>query len=180
MRHSFTASQWIAHPIETVFAFFANPRNLLLLTPPWNEPRIEGALFVPANPPSTMDASSETEMAAGAGSLITISFRPFRLSPVRLQWEAKITEFVWNEYFCDEQVRGPFAYWKHCHRVQTESRDGVAGTRITDEVVYEMKMGALGNVAHRLFFAAQIRKLFAYRQAQIEKLLRAELAPPRS
>ena len=166
MRHSFTASQWIPRAVEQVFAFFANPQNLILLMPQWNKARIEQAEIVPA----TQDAPRDRAVAAGAGSFITISFRPFPLSPIRRQWKAVISEFTWNDYFCDEQLCGPFAYWKHCHRLQAESRDGVPGTVVTDTVVYEMKMGRLGELAHAMFTARQIKALFAYRHAQVERI----------
>jgi ligand-binding SRPBCC domain-containing protein len=165
MGHSFTATQWIPRPVEEVFAFFANPQNLILLMPQWNKARIEQAEIVPAQV-----ASRDRRVAAGAGSFVTISFRPFPLSPIRWQWKAEISEFAWNDHFCDEQLRGPFAYWKHCHRLQAESRDGMAGTVVTDTVVYEMKMGRLGELAHALFTAPQIKALFAYRHAQVERI----------
>src|SRR5271165_5973306 len=164
MRQTFATSQWILCPVEVVFAFFANPQNLIPLMPRWRKARVEEARIVA--PPG-----ADTCIAAGAGSIVTISFRPLPLSPIRLRWEAKISEFEHNDHFCDEQMRGPFAYWKHCHRLRPESRDGVEGTRVTDEVVYGMKMGRAGELAHRLFFTRQVERLFAYRQAQVEKIL---------
>jgi len=174
MRQNFIASQWIPRPVEEVFAFFADPKNLLLLMPEWNKARIEQAEIVPA----TEDVSHDGTFAAGTGSFVTISFRPFPLAPFRWQWRAVISEFAWNEYFCDEQLRGPFAYWKHCHRLQAESRNSVPGTVVTDVVVYEMKMGRLGELAHTLFAARQIKALFAYRRAQVERILGGKAARP--
>jgi ligand-binding SRPBCC domain-containing protein len=167
MRHTFTASQWIPRPAELVFAFFANPRNLILLMPSWHKARIDQMQIVP--PPVSGDANGSGN-AAGAGSMMTISFRPFPLSPVRLRWEARISEFAWCDHFCDEQVSGPFAYWKHCHRLQEDARGGVTGTGITDEIVYEMKMASAGELAHSLFFSNRIRRLFDYRHSQLEKI----------
>ena len=169
MRHTFTTSQWVPCPVELVFAFFANPQNLIPLMPRWHKARVEESRIVP--PSDVPGADDVDSIAAGAGSVVTISFRPLPLSPIRLRWEAKISEFEHNDHFCDEQMRGPFAYWKHCHRLHRESRDGLEGTRITDEVVYEMKMGRAGELAHGLFFARQVERLFAYRQAQVEKIL---------
>src|SRR5271154_5034 len=167
MRHNSTASQWTPRSIDQVFAFFASPQNLILLMQRWNKARIEQAEIVPAS----QDALRDRGIAAGAGSLVTISFRPFLLSPIRWRWKAVISEFVGNDHFCDEQLNGPFAYWKHCHRLQAESRDGVPGTLVTDVVIYEMKMGSLGKWAHTLFTARQIEALFIYRHAQVEKIL---------
>ncbi len=172
MRHSFTTNQWVPYSVELVFAFFANPQNLIPLMPRWNKARVEEAQIIapPLRPVATEASLRFRSIAAGAGSLITISFRPFPLSPVRLPWEAHITEFAWNDHFCDEQMRGPFAYWLHCHRVCEESREGVVGTLVTDEVRYEMKMGRAGELAHRVFVAGQLRRLFDYRHAQAEKI----------
>lgn len=103
--------------------------------------------------------------------MITISFKPFRFSPIRMPWEATISEFVWNDHFCDEQVRGPFGYWKHCHRFRAEARNNTRGTLITDDIVYEMKMGPIGALAHWAFVGGQMKRVFAYRQTQAERFL---------
>jgi ligand-binding SRPBCC domain-containing protein len=169
MLHTFTTSQWIPCPVGLVFGFFANPQNLIQLMPRWNSARVEESRIVA--PPGFSVAGNADGIAAGAGSIVTISFKPLPLLPIRLRWEARISEFARNDHFCDEQTSGPFAYWKHCHRFRQESSDGVTGTRITDEVVYEMKMGDAVELAHRIFFAGQIGRLFAYRQAQLEKIL---------
>ncbi len=102
---------------------------------------------------------------------MTISFRPIPFCPVRMQWEARITAFAWDDHFCDEQLSGPFAYWRHCHRVEAVTREGVEGTNVTDDVTYAMKFGVLGDVANTLGGALQMRSLFRFRQRQLLKLL---------
>ncbi len=111
--------------------------------------------------------------AAGIGTRLTFSFRPFRFSPVRVQWEAEVTEFSWNTQFCDRQVRGPFAYWHHCHRVRAVIREEVAVAVLTDHVEYALPMGALGTLAHRLFLRRRIDQAFAYRYSQLASILGA-------
>ena len=32
----------------------------------------------------------------------------------------------WNDHFCDLQLRGPFAFWRHCHSFLAESRPNSA------------------------------------------------------
>jgi ligand-binding SRPBCC domain-containing protein len=110
-------------------------------------------------------------VAAGAGTHLTLSFRPFPLSPIRATWEAEITEFAWNDHFCDRQLRGPFAYWNHCHRVAAASRNGIAGTAIVDHIDYELPFGAIGALANRLILRRQLASTFAYRQQQLARLL---------
>ncbi|MFT4115041.1 MAG: cyclase, partial [Silvibacterium sp.] len=114
MEHRFEATQWLPYSLPFVFAFLADPHNLPALMPAWQKTRIEEAFIVPPPPaPSgSFTGSRKRPLSAGAGSKITISFRPLPFSPVRLPWEATIAEFVWNDHFCDVQERGPFASWR--------------------------------------------------------------------
>ena len=114
--------------------------------------------------------------AAGEGSEIAISFRPVPGLPLRVGWLAQITEFAWNSHFCDEQIRGPFASWKHRHSIVAESREdgsngSVNGTLITDEVEYRLPLGALGKIADTAFVKGQMDAMFAYRQQKLEEIL---------
>ncbi len=140
--------------------------------PAWQMARIEEAQIVP--PPAPAPGPLRPRVAAGKGSLITISFRPIPFSPVRLSWEALISDFAWNERFCDRQLHGPFGEWEHCHSAKDETREGIAGTLVTDDVHYAMTLGFAGEIAHTLFAERQVRSIFRHRQQQMEKLL-AEL-----
>jgi ligand-binding SRPBCC domain-containing protein len=107
---------------------------------------------------------------------MTISFRPFPLAPFRVPWDAEITEFAWNDHFCDVQHRGPFAYWRHCHHISAETRGGVAGTKVHDHVEYELPLGPLGELANALVMQRQFRAIFDYRQKRTAELLPMMLA----
>jgi ligand-binding SRPBCC domain-containing protein len=150
MRHTFQSEQWVPYPRDRVFAFFADPANLPPLMPAWQRARVEKA----------PDAAAE-------GSLITLSFRPVPFFPLRLEWDALITEFRWNDFFCDEQRRGPFKYFRHCHRIREES----SGTVVSDDVEYELPFGLLGDVANSVMMKRQIRSLFRHRQKMLAILL---------
>ena len=168
MRHHLTMQQWVPFPIEQVFSFFANPANLPPLMPAWQEARIDTAEIVA---PASSVSPPRVGVAAGEGTRMTISFRPAPLLPLRMQWDARIAAFAWDNHFCDEQLSGPFAYWLHCHRVHSEVRESVPGTLVTDDVTYAMKFGPLGDLANLLGGEAQMRSLFRYRQRQLPKLL---------
>ena len=171
MRHHFQAGQWVPFPIELVFAFFANPENLPRLMPGWQKARIEEASFA-APPPRPEGMERFAGIAAGRGTRMTISFRPFPFSPVRIPWDAEITEFTWNDHFCDIQLsRGPFAFWRHCHRLTPETRNGIPGTLLRDEVEYEMRLGILGELAGRMGADWQFRGIFAFRHKRTAELL---------
>lgn len=165
MRYYFQSKQWLPYSVEHVFAFFSDPANLPRLMPDWQRARIDKSTLVapldPAAPPT----------AAGAGSRITLSFRPIPFSPVRVSWDAEIDQFVRNDHFCDRQLRGPFAYWHHCHRVAAETRNGIAGTLLLDDLHYEMPLGPLGTIANWLGVSGQIRSTFAFRHMRTKELL---------
>ena len=171
MRHTYQTQQWLPCPVDLLFEFLINPQNLPPLMPRWQCARVEEAALVapPPGPPSRYKLRS---VAAGVGSSITISFRPFPLSPLRVPWEATITDFVWNEFFCDQQEpkRGPFAFWRHCHRVAAAVKDGVDGTTTTDHVEYELPLGKLGELGRGLM-ARQIRGIFIHRQRRLADIL---------
>ena len=167
--------QWVPYALEDVFDFFADPRNLPPLMPKWQAARIDRETIV-APPVFSRARQNAPGRAAGAGSRLLISFRPVPFSPVRMHWDARIAEFAWDDHFCDEQVTGPFGYWRHCHRVREESRGGVRGTSVTDAVAYAFPFGVLGDAAYGLGGALQVRALFRYRQRQLLKLLPAWVA----
>lgn len=182
MRYTYHSEQWLPYPVEVVFAFFSNPENLPRLMPPWQKARIEEASCQPPppRPPTPRTLRSLPSVVAGAGSRLTLSFRPFPYSPIRVSWEAEINDFVWNHSFSDVQLRGPFASWSHSHRVEPESRANEAGvslngTLLRDDLEYEMPLGKLGELAKR-FIAPQIRSTFAYRRTRTRDLIPLMLA----
>jgi ligand-binding SRPBCC domain-containing protein len=171
MRFSYHTQQLLPYPLERVFDFFANPENLPLLMPSWQKARIDSASILapppPPRPPSDAALNSKT---AGAGSKLSLSFRPLPLLPFRLSWDAEISEFRWDQHFCDRQLRGPFAYWRHCHNVRRVNQSGVDSTHVADDLEYEIPFGLAGSLAHRLFLRRQIEQVFAFRKAQLARI----------
>ena len=168
---------WIPFPLEQVFVFFANPQNLARIMPPKSDTRIEKLQLVPPTwlPPGRFDPG---QVLAGVGSEIITSFRTAPPLPFRGTWIARITEFEWNHHFCDVQVKGPFARWRHRHGLTAEERNGVIGTRVRDEVEYEIGYGLLGGAAQKLFVGPQMKSTFEHRQRVLENLLRESLSQP--
>ncbi len=173
MSHTFEAEQWLPFPLEGVFGFFANPENLPRLMPRWQRARIEEAQFR-APPPRPVGTPVLPGVVAGAGTRMTISFRAFPMSPIRVPWDAEITEFVWNDHFCDVQHRGPFRLWKHCHRLTAEAREVAGretpGTMLRDHVEFEPPMGVLGQLGMPVV-RMQLASMFQYRHRRTAELL---------
>ncbi len=171
MRHTLELEQWVPYPVEQVFDFFADPRNLPPLMPAWQKARIVKAAVIP--PPAPGSGRIPSGHEAGVGSRMTLTFRPVPLLPLRLRWEAEIEEFSWDEHFCDGQPNGPFAYWRHCHRLRAETRAGAVGTIITDSVTFAFPLGAIGELGYRLGGARQVKAIFRYRQQQFLRMMPA-------
>jgi ligand-binding SRPBCC domain-containing protein len=173
MSQTFHASQWVAFPVELVFAFFANPANLPHLMPQWQQARIENSrLTAPIARPISSDPELRFQSpAAGVGSEIAVSFRPFPGIALRVNWVAKITEFEWNSHFCDEQVKGPLANWSHRHTIRSDERAGVVGCLVSDDVSYALPFGPLGAIVNDLFVRRQMESTFTHRRRQLERIL---------
>jgi ligand-binding SRPBCC domain-containing protein len=138
-------SQVIDRPIEGVFAFFGDARNLAFITPDWLRFRI-------ATP-------TPIEMAEG----VFIDY-VVKLRGIPMRWRSEIT--VWEPpfRFVDEQRRGPYRYWIHEHAFDAVSE---TQTRIEDRVRYSVPGGAL---AHRLFVEPDLARIFAYRSQKLDEI----------
>jgi ligand-binding SRPBCC domain-containing protein len=167
----FETEQWLPYPVERVFAFFAAPANLPRLMPPWQRARIDSATIIP--PPSPPGFLPANPAAAGSGTRLTLSFRPFPYSPVRLSWDALIENFRWNRSFCDVQLQGPFRSWRHCHSVEPapSPRDQSSGTLLRDAVDYELPLGPFSALADTVFMQRQLAATFRFRQQRTLDLL---------
>jgi ligand-binding SRPBCC domain-containing protein len=173
MPQTLRTTQWVPFPVELVFAFFANPANLPHLMPKWQQAKVESSRLIPPPPrPVAADPTLRFQSpAAGEGSEMEISFRPVPKLAFRVGWVARISEFAWNDHFCDMQLKGPFALWNHCHHITSEVRDSVTGTLIVDDLEYEVPLGPLGRMADALFVRRQMESTFAYRQQRLEEIL---------
>ena len=171
MAERFETSQWVPYPVELVFAFFANPQNLPHLMQPRLETRVEDARIQPppARPLAGDPARRFKSVAAGVGTEVLISFYPIPWVPRRVSWMARIVEFQWNKYFCDEQARGPFTAFRHWHRFQPQTRDGREGTLLTESIEFALPawLGRIGPALVR----RRLSRTFAYRQKRLPELL---------
>lgn len=139
---------WIPRPIEEVFAFFADARNLETITPPWLRFKI----------------LSPGAIAMREGTRIRYCLHWHRLP---LRWLTVIESWNPPAEFVDVQERGPYRLWRHTHTFTQV--DG--GTRIRDVVQYALPLGILGGLAHAWFVKRDLDAIFDYRAGMISKLL---------
>lgn len=131
--------------LEQVFAFFAEPRNLEAITPPWLHFRIDE---LPAAPLRAGDR---------------IRYR-LRLRGVPLGWTTEISAMEPPRRFVDRQLRGPYRLWEHEHHFEPLGDDVL----MTDRVRYAHWGGTL---VERLLVRPDLERIFDHRRERLEQLL---------
>lgn len=142
----YRTEQFVRRPQEEVFEFFSRAENLQELTPPWLHFRILGVAPEPVQ----------------KGSLIHYGLR-WRVFPIH--WTTEIVEWDPPHKFVDVQLKGPYRRWHHEHRFIRE----VNGTRILDEVHYELPFGLLGKIVYELKVRRDVATIFEFRKQAIER-----------
>jgi ligand-binding SRPBCC domain-containing protein len=142
--HSFETEMWLKRPLDEVFAFFSDARNLERITPPW----VRFEILTPG------------EIPLRAGALIDYRIR---VHGVPLRWQSEVTVWEPGRRFVDEQRRGPYRLWVHEHLFVPKNE----GTLITDNVKYAVPGGPIVN---KLFVAGDVAKIFEYRKRRLEEI----------
>ena len=147
MQHILRTSMFVPRPRAEVFAFFADAHNLERITPP------ELKFRIVAPQPVTIQKDALIDYRLG---LFGLSFK----------WRTLIAEWDAPNRFVDIQLKGPYKSWHHTHSFSDEKN----GTRIQDEVRYELPLSPLGDVAYPIV-RLQLHRIFNYREKIIRQLL---------
>jgi NADH dehydrogenase len=145
--HRLRASQTVDRPIDEVFDFFSRPENLGRITPP-----------------AMGFEQRSTDLDMRAGLVIEHGIRP--LLGIPMTWRSRIESYDPPRSFVDVQEQGPYRRWRHVHSFTTVPE----GTRIDDEVEYELPLGPLGSIAHAVAVREQLREIFRHRARTIESI----------
>lgn len=155
--HRLDRSQWIPRSRQEVFDFFSDAGNLESITPPFLRFRILSRMPV--------------EMRIGASLEYSLA-----LFGIRFRWRTRIAHWEHAVGFVDEQVRGPYALWRHTHVFKDEGE----GTIMNDTVEYALPLGILGRLARWLFVRRTLDRIFDYRRDVIARRFgEARLGQPR-
>jgi ligand-binding SRPBCC domain-containing protein len=97
-----------------------------------------------------------------AGETVT-----WRARHLGLWWTltSRITECESPTRFADEQLAGPFAWFRHEHRFEATP----TGTRMTDHWRHVSPFGILGRVADRLVLTRHLRRMLQVRNAHLKR-----------
>jgi ligand-binding SRPBCC domain-containing protein len=138
----------VAAPCPRVFRWHERPEALLDLLPLHRWVRIEQQV-------GGLRDGGRVTIAIGAG-------------PFRLRWSARHFGFIQDEQFCDEQLTGPFALWRHTHRFEPIGADQ---TVYEDRVEYRVRGGEIINQLSAPVLRRLLTRTFAWRHQVVHKAM---------
>lgn len=145
--HTLAQTQRLKLTLAEAWAFISDPRNLSLITPPDMGFQIQGT------PPR----------AIFPGCRIQYTVKP--LLGIPMHWETLI-EAVDEPYrFVDTQAQGPYAIWRHEHRLL----EIAGGVEMQDEVTYKLPLHPLSAWAHPLLVKPRLAAIFAFRREALRQ-----------
>lgn len=123
-----------------VYRWHAEPGAFQRLTPPWEPVEV-------------------VDEGRGLRDGVRVVLR-IRVGPVPLLWISELSGCVPCQGFQDTQVRGPFAFWRHSHRMEP---DGDSASWLEDRIEYALPFGPLGRWLGGPFVRRKLNRLFDYR-----------------
>ncbi len=140
---TFTRSREFDVVVTELFGWHERPGALPRLTPPWE---------------STAVVAPPTSLAVGT----EVVLRTRLAGPIATTWRARHVAYDPPHAFRDLQDSGPFAQWDHTHRFSPLPG---GRSRMTDEVVYRLPLGALGEAVAGRYVHGRVERMFRYRHA---------------
>jgi len=138
--HFFTKRSLIHAPVEEVFRWHSRPGAIERLSPPWD-------------PLKVLMRSGGIEKGAEV-------FLEMKAGPVPFTWHALHTDFQENDFFRDQQVRGPFSKWIHTHRFFPDPENGCI---LEDEIEYRLPFHFFSGFLTGKMIRKKLERIFRYR-----------------
>lgn len=149
MIHNLYREQQLSCDIKTAWDFFSSAKNLEKITP--KDMNFE-----------VLTKLQQDEIYEG----MMIDYHVSPILGIRMDWQTLITHVSHQKSFIDFQNKGPYKLWKHHHEF-IENENGVL---MKDSVDYELPMGFLGELAHKIFIKKKLEFIFDYRREVLEKM----------
>ena len=138
--YTFYKEQFVPSDLDTVFEFFSRPENLEKITP--------SSMGFNIITPTPIDMKE--------GTIIDYTVK---IKGVPMRWRTMITSYKKNEYFVDEQLKGPYSYWHHKHTF----KEVEGGVLIIDEITYALPIQAFRLIVHPVLIKPQLNQIFNFR-----------------
>jgi ligand-binding SRPBCC domain-containing protein len=143
-------TQFVKTDLATCWDFFSAPSNLNKITPKY----------------MGFDVLTDETSVMYEGLMIEYRVRPLLNLPMK--WITEITHVKDQQYFVDEQRKGPYAIWHHEHHFKEVN----GGVEMTDIVSYELPFGILGKMVHPFLVKKKLEEIFAYRFQVVDELFK--------
>jgi ligand-binding SRPBCC domain-containing protein len=137
--------QTVPAPINVVWSYFSEPKNLNEITPP-------DMNFLIIN-------DGGGKMYQGQLIEYRIQFIPYFKS----KWLTEIAHVREQNYFVDVQQIGPYRFWYHEHIFDRVGN----GTNIRDRVTYSLPFGIIGDIVHTIWVGKRLKSIFDYRSKKM-------------
>ena len=114
----------------------------------------------------SMSASKEVAIAGvTSGRMALHDEVEWRAWHFGIPWRmrSRITAFDRPRRFVDEQVRGPFAYFRHEHLFTSQQNV----TRMVDRIEFSAPLGMIGQAVERLVLAGYLKRLVGRRNSHL-------------
>lgn len=141
-----TAVQYLPISMEEAWDFLSDPNNLKKITPESMDFQIISGADQPMFP----------------GQIIQYTVNP--LPFYKTKWVTEITHVQHLSYFVDEQRFGPYKLWHHKHFIKPVE----GGVEMIDVIDYLPTFGILGRLANKILVQKELKKIFLYRQKQLD------------
>ena len=143
-------TQFVKTDLATCWDFFSSPSNLSKITPKY----------------MGFDVLTEETSVMYEGLMIEYRVRPLLNLPMK--WITEITHVKDQQYFVDEQRKGPYSIWHHEHHFKEVN----GGVEMTDIVSYELPFGIIGKMVHPILVKQKLEEIFAYRFKVVDELFK--------
>lgn len=140
--------------IDMAWEFFSSPHNLSKITP-------KSMNFVVLS-----DVYDEPIFQG-----MEIRYKVSPLLGIPMGWKTVISQVEDYKSFTDFQESGPYKYWNHFHEFVPDKN----GILMKDTVDYELPLGILGTIAHRLFVKEKLESIFDFRYKVLNDLFNNKL-----
>ncbi len=135
---TFCFESLLPFPPSVVFSWHLKEGALDRMIPPWQK-------VVVTQKGSPAEVGSQTHLSMHKG-------------PVSTQWVARHVAFEKERYFTDEQIRGPFRFFKHTHSVEYEQE----GSVWCDTIEFIPPWFISSNYVHK-----ELQKMFHFRHRRL-------------
>ncbi len=136
----FAKQSVIASSANDLFAWHARPGALQRLLPPWQKIQV---------------LESRGGIEDGARTVLSL-----RKGPFRFRWVAVHRDYQEGLEFTDDQLRGPFAEWRHTHRVRPLSD---SSSQLEDDIRYRLPFSPVGGWLAGAAVRRDLQRTFDFR-----------------